>query len=68
MCIRDRIDAVQFLIVSFNLSPRIEEVIRGEEGTVFIICTIARVKSERRAESTSTPPERILYCYKYRKI
>ena len=35
------IDAVQFLIVSFNLSPRIEEVIRGEEGTVFIICTIA---------------------------
>ena len=35
------IDAVQFLIVSLNLSPRIEEVIRGEEGTVFIICTIA---------------------------
>ena len=35
------IDAVQFLIVSFNLSPRIEEVIRGEEGTVFVICTIA---------------------------
>ena len=25
------IDAVQFLIVSLNLSPRIEEVIRGEE-------------------------------------
>ena len=35
------IDAVQFLIVSFNLSPRIEEVIRGEEGTVFVICAIA---------------------------
>ena len=35
------IDAVQFLIISLNLSPRIEEVIRGKEGTVFIICTIA---------------------------
>lgn len=36
-----RVDPVHFFIIGFYLSPCIKEVIRREEGTVLVVCTVA---------------------------